>query len=127
MIQTTNRQVTIQSLKGKLLAAYEYLIEHSDQENAEKVKQLAGKFVNEEFTIAFCGHFSAGKSKMINRLVGENLLPSSPIPTSANLVKVKAGEEYAKVVFKSGKPRLYLAPYDYKMVKNYCKDGDQGN
>jgi small GTP-binding protein len=125
MIQTTNRQVTIQSLKGKLLAAYEYLIEHSDQENAEKVKQLAGKFVNEEFTIAFCGHFSAGKSKMINRLVGENLLPSSPIPTSANLVKVKAGEEYAKVVFKSGKPRLYLAPYDYKMVKNYCKDGDQ--
>ncbi len=125
MIQTTNRQVTIQSLKGKLLAAYEYLIEHSDQENAEKVKQLAGKLVNEEFTIAFCGHFSAGKSKMINRLVGENLLPSSPIPTSANLVKVKAGEEYAKVVFKSGKPRLYLAPYDYKMVKNYCKDGDQ--
>jgi len=125
MIQTANRQVTMQALKGKLLAAYEYLIEHNDQENAGKVKELAGKVVNGEFTIAFCGHFSAGKSKMINRLVGEELLPSSPIPTSANLVKVKAGEEYAKVVFKSGKPRLYLAPYDYKMVKNYCKDGDQ--
>jgi len=125
MIQTGNRQVAIRSLKGKLLAAYEYLVEHNDQGNAVKVKQLAGKLVNEEFTIAFCGHFSAGKSMMINRLVGEDLLPSSPIPTSANLVKVKGGEEYVKVFFKNEKPRLYLPPYDYKMVKNYCKDGDQ--
>lgn len=125
MIQTANRQMTIRSLKGRLLAAYEYLVEHNDQENAGKVKQLASKLVNEEFAIAFCGHFSAGKSTIINRLVGENLLPSSPIPTSANLVKVKAGEAYAKVFFKNEKPRLYLAPYDYKMVKNYCKDGDQ--
>lgn len=125
MIQTGNRQTTIQSLKGKLSAAYEYLAKRKDQDNADKLKQLAKKLVNEEFAIAFCGHFSAGKSMMINRLVGENLLPSSPIPTSANLVKVKAGEEYVKVFFKKGKPRLYLPPYDYKMVKNYCKDGDQ--
>ncbi|SEJ86442.1 Dynamin family protein [Propionispira arboris] len=125
MVQTTERQVEIRSLKGKLLAAYEYLVEHKDQENAEKVKQLADKLMNEEFTIAFCGHFSAGKSKMINRVVGGNLLPSSPIPTSANLVKVKEGQEFVKVFFKNEKPRLYLAPYDYEMVKNYCKDGDQ--
>jgi GTPase Era involved in 16S rRNA processing len=125
MHQAANRQVTMHSLKGKLLAVYEYLVEHNDQENAGKVKQLAGKLVNEEFAVAFCGHFSAGKSTIINRLVGENLLPASPIPTSANLVKVKAGEEYAKVFFKNGKPRLYLAPYDYQLVKNYCKDGDQ--
>lgn len=125
MIQNANRQVTIRSLKRKLLAVYEYLMERDDQANAGKVKQLAGKLVNEEFAIAFCGHFSAGKSTIINRLAGENILPSSPIPTSANLVKVKAGEEYAKVFFKNEKPRLYLAPYDYKMVKNYCKDGDQ--
>jgi small GTP-binding protein len=125
MIQTADRQETIRTLKGKLLTAYEYLLNHHDQENAGKVKQLARKLQNEEFAIAFCGHFSAGKSTMINRLIGENLLPSSPIPTSANLVKVKAGEEYAKVFFKNEKPRLYLAPYDYKLVKNYCKDGDQ--
>lgn len=125
MHQTVQQQVTKRSLQGKLSAVYEYLIEHNDRENAGKVRQLAGKLINEEFAVAFCGHFSAGKSTIINRLVGENLLPSSPIPTSANLVRVKAGEEYAKVFFRNEKPRLYLAPYDYQLVKNYCKDGDQ--
>ncbi|MEH6992402.1 dynamin family protein [Neobacillus drentensis] len=125
MVQTANKQETISSLKNKILALNEYLIEQGDTENAEKTKQLAKKLQNREFMIAFCGHFSAGKSTMINKVVGENLLPSSPIPTSANLVKVKSGEEYAKVFFKNEKPRVYLAPYDYELVKKYCKDGDQ--
>lgn len=111
-------------LKSRLAAAYDYLIAADDAVCAAKVRELAAKLVKREFTIAFCGHFSAGKSTMINRLIGENLLPSSPIPTSANLVKVRAGDDYAKVIFKNAKPRKYLAPYDYKMVKNYCKDGD---
>ncbi|GHH98249.1 dynamin family protein [Neobacillus kokaensis] len=125
MVKTANPNETIQTLKQKIVLLYEYLMEKNDIENAEKVKQLAKKLVNREYAIAFCGHFSAGKSTMINRVVGENLLPSSPIPTSANLVKVKSGEDYAKVFFKNEKPRLYLAPYDYNLVKNYCKDGDK--
>jgi small GTP-binding protein len=125
MVQTAKSTVTQQTLKNKIIAIFEYLVEQKDRENAEKVKQLAKKLEDREFLIAFCGHFSAGKSTMINQLIGENLLPSSPIPTSANLVKVRTGEEYAKVFFKNEKPRLYLAPYDYELVKNYCKDGDQ--
>lgn len=125
MVKTANANETIPTLKRKIVLLYEYLVEQKDSENAEKVKQLAKKLVNREYAIAFCGHFSAGKSTIINRVVGENLLPSSPIPTSANLVKVKSGEEYAKVFFKNEKPRLYLAPYDYELVKNYCKDGDK--
>lgn len=126
MMQTAEQQTATRSLQGKLVAVYEYLLANNDSENAAKVKQLAAKLVQEEFAIAFCGHFSAGKSTIINRLAGENLLPSSPIPTSANLVRVKAGEqEYAKVFFRNEKPRVYMAPYDYKLVKQYCKDGDQ--
>ncbi|MDR6998137.1 dynamin family protein [Neobacillus niacini] len=125
MVQTTNQQETAQSLKNKLMALYEFLLNEKDVENAGKLKQLAKKMEYKEFVVAFCGHFSAGKSTMINKVIGENLLPSSPIPTSANLVKVKTGEDYAKVFFKNEKPRIYLAPYDYELVKNYCKDGDQ--
>ncbi|MFJ7725611.1 dynamin family protein [Neobacillus sp. NPDC097160] len=125
MVQTATQKETIQTLKRKIVSIYEYLIDHHDPKQAEKVKQLAKKVENREFLIAFCGHFSAGKSTMINQVVGEKLLPSSPIPTSANLVKVKSGDDYAKVFFKNEKPRLYLAPYDYELVKNYCKDGDK--
>lgn len=125
MVKTVNQEEAIQTLKTKIVSLYEYLIEQEDFHQAGKIKQLAQKLKNKEYMIAFCGHFSAGKSTMINQLIGENLLPSSPIPTSANLVKVKAGEEYAKVIFKNETPRLYLAPYDYELVKNYCKDGDQ--
>jgi small GTP-binding protein len=124
MVKTANHYETIQTLKQKIVSLYDYFIVQGDVQNAGKLKQLAKKLDNREFAIAFCGHFSAGKSTMINQVIGEKLLPSSPIPTSANLVKVKAGDDYAKVFFKNEKPRLYLAPYDYDLVKNYCKDGD---
>lgn len=124
MVETASKKET-RGLKEKIAALHNFFRNNNDIATANKVKQLAAKLEQKEFSIAFCGHFSAGKSSMINKVVGENLLPSSPIPTSANLVKVKSGEEYAKVFFKEGKPRLYPAPYNYEKVKTYAKDGDQ--
>jgi small GTP-binding protein len=112
-------------INERLASLYSYIHKQNNINLEKKLKQLAEKAMYQEYSIAFCGHFSAGKSTMINRLIGENILPSSPIPTSANLVKVKKGEEYAKVYFKKEKPRMYLPPYNYDQVKNYCKDGDQ--
>lgn len=112
-------------LLGKIMKLHCLFSSNEDLEASEKVKELGRKTLEREFAIAFCGHFSAGKSSMINSLIGEDILPSSPIPTSANLVKIKSGEAYARVFFKEGKTRLYPAPYDYEAVKSYCKDGDQ--
>ncbi len=109
----------------RLANLHTYFLSRGNEETAQKAKQLAIKLQEREYAIAFCGHFSAGKSTMINTLIGENILPSSPIPTSANLVKVKAGEDYAKVYFNEGRPLYYKAPYDYSMVKSYCKNGDE--
>ena len=110
-------------LKNRLLRLYDYFSGDADAASAHKVRQLAEKLVRGEFGVAFCGHFSAGKSRMINRLLGAMLLPSSPIPTSANLVYVRRGEEYAEARFRAGRPRRYLAPYDYDLVKSFCRDG----
>jgi len=112
-------------LRGQIAALYELFQKHKNVQSAERAKDLALKLEKQEYSIAFCGHFSAGKSSMINRIMGENLLPSSPIPTSANLVKIKSGDDYAKVFFKEDRPLIYPAPYDYEQVKSYCKDGDQ--
>ncbi|WP_313800548.1 dynamin family protein [Cytobacillus sp.] len=118
-------QLDATELMSKITALYEYFDKNGDKKTAERARDLALKLYKQEYSIAFCGHFSAGKSSMINQIIGENLLPSSPIPTSANLVKIKSGDSYAKVIFKDGKPRIYPAPYDYEQVKSYCKDGDQ--
>jgi predicted GTPase len=115
---------SLQQWLRKLLYVYDEMTKKGDYVNAEKVKQLMKKVNNEEFVIAFCGHFSAGKSSMINELIGEPILPSSPIPTSANLVKVKSGSEYARVYYKNEPPIEYPAPYNYDEIKSYCKDGD---
>ncbi|MEX5286250.1 dynamin family protein [Selenomonas sputigena] len=110
-------------LQNRLRRLHGYFESSGDAASAHKVRQLAQKLVKGEFGMAFCGHFSAGKSRMINRLLGAMLLPSSPIPTSANLVLLRRGEEYAEARFREGKPRRYLAPYDYDLVKSFCRDG----
>ena len=73
---------------------------NNDDERYRKSKLFARKLEKGTFTIAFAGHFSAGKSSMINALVDEQLLPTSPIPTSANIVTVQnTAENYALVHF----------------------------
>ena len=73
-------------LRCRLAAAYNFFAQRGHQHNMNRVRDLAEKLAAGEYGIAFAGHFSAGKSRMINSLLGESLLPSSPIPTSANLV-----------------------------------------
>ncbi|MCZ0755734.1 dynamin family protein [Anoxybacillus sp. J5B_2022] len=124
MVQVTQRS-SLRPWLEKLAYVHDEWMNKGDVENAKKAKQLLQKAANEEFTIAFCGHFSAGKSSLINELLGEPLLPSSPIPTSANLVKVKAGREYARVFYKHEPPVEYAAPYDYNQIRSYCKNGDE--
>lgn len=68
-----------------------------------KAKKFGQKLFTETLTIAFAGHFSAGKSSMINELIGENLLATSPIPTSANIVTIQKSDQWkAYVHFMNG-------------------------
>jgi predicted GTPase len=108
----------------KMIYIHDTFIDHGDETNAKKVRQLLEKTAKREFVIAFCGHFSAGKSSLINALLGEPLLPSSPIPTSANLVKVKSGKEYVRVFYRHEPPVEYDPPYNEELIRAQCKDGD---
>ncbi|NOU97502.1 hypothetical protein GC093_30395, partial [Paenibacillus sp. LMG 31456] len=110
----------IRKLLGKVLDA-------GDPENGKKLEQLLQKSESGNLYIAFCGHFSAGKSSLINKLCGHQLLPSSPIPTSANIVSISNGEAVAKVVHRDVKgtdqsAKIQMVPLEE--LAAYCKDGE---
>jgi GTPase Era involved in 16S rRNA processing len=105
--------------------AYTLFKRTNDVERLNKTELFARKLMDREFTIGFAGHFSAGKSSMINALTGEQLLPSSPIPTSANIVKIhKATSDFAIVYMQDQQPVKFTGDYDFDTVKEFCKDGD---
>ncbi len=98
---------------------------NEDSERVEKLNLFARKLLQKEFVIGFAGHFSAGKSSMINALAGENILATSPIPTSANIVKVhNAEEDYAILYLHDQSPVKFEAGYDIQQVKDLSKDGE---
>ncbi|MFK2826781.1 dynamin family protein [Bacillus sp. B190/17] len=120
-----NQKPTRSLLLPKLQQLHDVFMRDHDQEQAKICMELIDKLDKMEYVIAFYGHFSAGKSTMINELMGEELLPSSPIPTSANVVKVKEGEPYAKVLFKDQGVKTFPYPYDLSDIQAYCVNGDQ--
>ncbi|WP_429340168.1 dynamin family protein [Ornithinibacillus bavariensis] len=123
MLRATEQNKTVLTFHN-LTGIYHVLNDHGDLINAEKVVDLYQKMQNNEYVVSFAGHFSAGKSSMINALVGSEILPKSPIPTSANIVKLTSGEGVARVFFHHEEPTEYEEPYDLDMIKEYCKDKD---
>ncbi|WP_404442336.1 dynamin family protein [Sutcliffiella horikoshii] len=112
-------------LQSKLTVILEKLNDHGNHKSARKVAELLHKHTTKELSIAFCGHFSAGKSSFINEILEEAILPASPIPTSANVVQIRNGEELAHVHFFEGESLEILPPVSFEHVKAYCKNGDQ--
>src|SRR5690625_4749649 len=107
-----------------IAALYELMSDNQDKNNASKILELYEKKMKDEKEIGFAGHFSAGKSSMINALMDEEILPKSPIPTSANIVKLTSGEGVARIFFHQDNPIEYNEPYDLEIIKDYCKDKD---
>lgn len=114
----------IQILLKKTALQYMIYKKNEDHERLAKTVLFADKLIKKEYAIGFAGHFSAGKSSMINALTGDQLLPSSPIPTSANVVKVLKSEENYAIAYLVGEdPVRFNSDYDIKTVKEFAKDG----
>ena len=56
------------------------------------INQVIKKVYKNQFTMSFVGHFSAGKSTLINLLLEQDILPSSPVPTTSNTAIVSVSD-----------------------------------
>lgn len=69
-------------------------VEKSDHYSlVNMINEMIKKVYLNQFTLTFIGHFSAGKSTVINRLLGKDILPSSPVPTTSNTVQITVAED----------------------------------
>ncbi|WP_158602171.1 dynamin family protein [Cohnella endophytica] len=99
--------------------------EKGDNVRAEKFAELSEKLASGRLTVAFCGHFSAGKSTLVNTLCGTDLLPASPIPTSANVVTVVNGQPSAETVFRDSNGQIHpVRRIPVEQLHSYAVDGE---
>ena len=74
---------------------------------------MAGLFklaVNKRFTVAFVGEFSRGKSTLVNRILGKDLLPVGNLPTTAVLTRILYGNKPQMTVCDKDGKRLHDLP-----------------
>ncbi|MDO7905004.1 dynamin family protein [Paenibacillus sp. JX-17] len=127
------RTVTYEESKP-LKSLMDYWSGEGNELAAGRARDLINKLGQNELTIAFCGHFSAGKSSLINSLCRRQVLPSGPVPTSANVVMIRDGEPRAvlhRLDADEGKLEASAArPADAVEVNpaelgEYCRNGDE--
>ncbi|WP_353855466.1 dynamin family protein [Bacillus sp. Bos-x628] len=106
-------------------ALYKRLLKRHDHERAAKLASIMKKDQEKEVYIAFTGHYSAGKSSLVNHLLNDQILPTSPIPTSANLVVVRKGTNEVQLHTSDGRFAKMNGPYDQDAVQRFCQDGEQ--
>ncbi|MEI4788833.1 dynamin family protein [Bacillus sp. FJAT-53060] len=104
---------------------YQSLLKRNDHERAAKLASIMKKEAEDEVYIAFTGHYSAGKSSLVNHLLHDQILPTSPIPTSANLVVVRKGVSEVQLHTSDGRFAKMSGSYDKEAVQRFCKDGEQ--
>ncbi|MGW9857053.1 small GTP-binding protein [Staphylococcus hominis] len=76
------------------------------------INQVIKKVYFNQYTLSFVGHFSAGKSTLINLLLEQDILPSSPVPTTSNTAIVSVSKEEEIIANLENQKYAKLNTYD---------------
>ena len=71
----------------------------TQQDIVEKIKALKEKNQSKNFKVLVMGEFSAGKSTMINALIGEPILPERALTATAIITEIKYGADKKAVIY----------------------------
>ncbi|WP_199925633.1 dynamin family protein, partial [Paenibacillus bouchesdurhonensis] len=125
-----------QRLHDRLDQFLDLYASENDVKSYRDIQDLKKKLEAYELTVSFCGHFSAGKSSLINRLCGKQVLPSGPIPTTANVAAIRHGEPRAVLtraeqeespdgaILEPEALRAEQIELDLDQLDDYCRDGN---
>ncbi len=91
---TTHRRDEMQAcadVTPHVQAARQFLTNAGFQELIPLWRDIAVRREQTSFTVAAVGEFSRGKSTLLNRLLGEDVLPVGDLPTTAILTRIRHG------------------------------------
>jgi predicted GTPase len=80
-------------------------IADSVPEVCARLRRIAGSIAQEQVTINFGGVFKAGKSTMMNGVVGRDILPVDDVPETGAICCLLAGDRDAAAIVESGRRR----------------------
>jgi len=91
----------------------------------EELTAISEYLVKQKFSIGVTGVMNAGKSTLLNALMGKEILGSSVVPETANLSLLKyAKKTYAKVFYWSEKEweKIEDSAKEFKAIENFVKE-----
>lgn len=90
----------------------------TQQDVVEKIKTLKEKNHSKNFKVLVMGEFSAGKSTMINALIGEPILPERALTATAIITEIKYGAEKKAVIYPvKGRWKGGSAPFEVPVTE----------
>lgn len=90
---------TMQSFKGLINREKDCARTVDANQNWTQVLENTLDRTEDTFTVLIMGGFSAGKTTMINALIGERLLPMSATPTTAIMTELKYADEKKVIMY----------------------------
>ena len=96
----------------------------TSEEYVEELNDTKNYLENQKFSIGITGVMNAGKSTMLNALMGQEILGSAVVPETANLTIVKHGKPSAKVFYWNKKEwgRIESSAQELDSMKEYIKE-----
>lgn len=84
-----------------------YCREAGRKDLLEQLASIKAYLASEKFSVAVVGEFNRGKSTLVNRLIEQDIIPTSDIPTTTLPIYVSGGEQESLVLKTANGQRRY--------------------
>lgn len=103
-LESKNEQNSFVESKALLQESIQELSELlTSNEDKASLKEIENYLLSQRFSVGITGVINAGKSTLINALLGQEILGSSMVPETANLTIIKEGKPSATVAYWNAK------------------------
>ncbi len=108
--------------KKELVSNINMLMDVAGNNNYRDIKKRLNEYLkkieDDKFIITVIGEIKRGKSTLINTLIGEDILPTDVIPTTATINLIKYGTE-PKITIRKSDNSTQTLPFNKKEMEKY--------